>query len=356
MIAGIVKKNGLIECDTMPTPKLEDDSVKIKVAVTGICGSDIPRVWKNGAHNYPIVLGHEFSGTISEVGKDVKNLKIGDHVVGVPLVPCFKCEDCQNGNFSLCKNYSFVGSRQQGSMAEYIVLKESNVFKISKDIPLEKAAFFEPSTIALHAINLVNYQNNKNVVILGGGNIGSFMVQWAKILGANKIVVIGRNKEKLKRSIDLGATHVVSTLDDDYLVQLNSLTQGRGFDYVFETAGSTILMQLAFQLVKNKGDVCLVGTPTTDLFFTPKLWELLNRKEFKLTGSWMSYSNPWPGVEWQETAKRFNEKTLNVTDDMIYGRYPLEKISDAFDLYKDDKHPGGKVLIYSDKELLKRNK
>lgn len=84
MIAGIVKKNGLIECDTMPTPKLEDDSVKIKVAVTGICGSDIPRVWKNGAHNYPIVLGHEFSGTISEVGKDVKNLKIGDHVVGVP--------------------------------------------------------------------------------------------------------------------------------------------------------------------------------------------------------------------------------------------------------------------------------
>lgn len=354
MIAGIVKKNGLIECDEIPTPKVDDDSVKVKVAVTGICGSDIPRVWKNGAHNYPIVLGHEFSGVVEEIGKKVKNLSIGDHVVGVPLVPCFECEDCKNGNFSLCKHYSFVGSRQQGSMAEYIVLKESNVFKIDKDITLEEAAFFEPSTVALHAINLVDYQKYKNVVILGGGNIGSFMIQWIKILGANKIVVVGRNKEKLQKTLELGATDIVSTLDDNYLEQLNELTNNRGFDYVFETAGSTELMKLAFKLVKNKGNVCLIGTPTSDLTFTPKLWELLNRKEFKLTGSWMSYSNPWPGVEWQETSKRFSDKALKVTEDMIYSRYSLEEISNAFDLYKDDKKPGGKVLIYSNKSLLKK--
>lgn len=354
MKAGIVKQNGLIEFDDLEMPKLSDNSVKIKVAVTGICGSDVPRVWKNGAHNYPIVLGHEFSGVVEEIGKNVKNISVGDHVVGIPLVPCFQCEDCQKGNYSLCKNYSFVGSRQQGSMAEYIVLDEKNVFKINDNISLETAAFFEPSTVALHGINLTNYEKGKNVVILGGGNIGSFMIQWIKILGANKIVVVGRNKEKLNNSLKLGATDVVSTLDSDFLEQLMKLTNYRGYDYVFETAGSTELMQLAFQIAGNKSNICLVGTPTSDLTFTPKMWEQLNRKEFKLTGSWMSYSYPWPGIEWLKTLEKFNSGELKVVDSMIYSRYLLEDISEAFELYKNDNKPNGKVLIYSNKNLMKK--
>lgn len=351
MRAGVVVENEKVVCKDVEEPKINANSVKVAVAVTGICGSDIPRVWKNGAHNYPIILGHEFSGVVKEVGEEVKNVKIGDHVVGIPLVPCFKCKDCLEGNFSLCKNYSFIGSRQQGSMAEYVVLPEKNVMVIDNSIPLETAAFFEPSTIAKHAINLVNYKPNKSVVILGGGNIGSFMTQWIRILGAEKIVVIGRNKEKLSRALELGATNIVSTLDNDYLEQLNEITDNNGFDYVFETAGSNDLIKLSLQLVANKGTICYVGTPTKELCIDFKLWEKINRKEAILTGSWMSYSNPWPGTEWQDTAREFKSGNLKVTDSMIYNKYSLNDIDKAFELYKDDKRPEGKVLIYSSNDV-----
>lgn len=350
MKAGVVVENEKIVCQEIEEPKMQDNCVKVAVAVTGICGSDVPRVWKNGAHNYPIVLGHEFSGIVKEIGKEVKNVKIGDHIVGIPLVPCFKCEDCLAGNYSLCKHYSFVGSRQQGSMAEYIVLPEENVMVIDKDIPLETAAFFEPSTIAKHGINLVNYKSGKNVLILGGGNIGSFMIQWIRILGANKIVVVGRDKESLKRSLELGATDIVNIIDEDYMEQLDKISDNKGYDYVFETAGANEMIELSFKEVANKGSICYVGTPTKDVCLDFKLWEKMNRKEAILTGSWMSYSKPWPGEEWEATDREFKSGRLKVTESMIYERYSLEDIGEAFALYKDDKKPAGKVLIYSNEE------
>lgn len=353
MKAGVVTENEKIVCKNIEKPKVGENEVNVSVAVTGICGSDIPRVWKNGAHNYPIVLGHEFSGVVTEIGKNVKNVHIGDHVVGVPLIPCFKCQNCLNGNYSLCKNYSFVGSRQQGSMAEFIVLPEENVMAIDKTIPLEVAAFFEPATVAKHAIDLIDYKKNKSVAILGGGNIGSFMVQWIKLLGAEKIVVVGRNKEKLSKITEIGATDIVSTLDENYLEQLNSITNNNGFDYVFETAGSTEMIKLSFKIAANKATICYVGTPTSQVCIDFKLWEQINRKEMILTGSWMSYSKPWPGKEWADTEKEFKNGNLKITKSMIYDRYYLDDIDKAFELYKNNKKPGGKVLIYSDEELYK---
>ena len=93
------------------------------------------------------MLGHEFSGDVIEVGEGVTKLKVGDTVSGAPLLPCMKCDDCQNGNFSLCKHYSFIGSREQGSFAEYVVLPEQNAVKYDSSIPYEQAAMFEPSTV-----------------------------------------------------------------------------------------------------------------------------------------------------------------------------------------------------------------
>ena len=110
-------------------PVCGEDQVRIRVRATGICGSDVPRVLHNGAHFYPIVLGHEFSGDMAEVGANVKGVSVGDTVTAAPLVPCGHCEDCQKGNFSLCKHYSFIGSREQGSFADYVVVPAANVVK-----------------------------------------------------------------------------------------------------------------------------------------------------------------------------------------------------------------------------------
>ena len=351
MIAGVVIENEKVRAMEVDKPEVGATDVLVSVCATGICGSDIPRVWNHGAHNYPIILGHEFSGIVEATGKKVKSVKKGDHVVGVPLIPCFECEDCKNGNYSLCKHYSFVGSRRDGSMAEYVSLPESNVVKINDSIKLEEAAFFEPSTVALHGIRLVDLDPTKDVLVLGGGNIGSFMIQWLKILGVKNITVVGRNKKKLANCLKYGATNVVSALDEDYLEQLNKLSNNRGFDYVFETAGSTDLMHLSFDMVANKGTICMVGTPTKEMTFSVKEWEKINRKEMKVTGSWMSYSKPWPGVEWEETMKHLDDGSLKIFPELIYERFDLEDIDKAFDLFKDGKKPDGKVLIISHKDM-----
>ncbi len=345
MKAAVLHANKDIRFDEIPTPAVEKGTVLVKVVATGICGSDLPRVHDHAAHNYPIILGHEFSGYVAEIGEGVTSVSKDDHVVGIPLVPCMECEDCKNGNYSLCKHYSFVGSRQNGSMAEYVLLPESNVMKIDKSIPFEVAAFFEPSTVAIHALYQADYKDGGTVAVLGGGNIGLFTLQWIKIFGAKKVVVIDVDHDRLKDSLDLGADAVVALCDEDYKDQLNALTDNRGFDYVFVSTGSTDAMKLAFEIAGNKAHLCFIGTPTKEMTFSVKEWENMNRKEFYLTGSWMSYSKPFPGKEWEMTDKHFAIGDLKVTDSMIFEQYPLDKTMEAFNLFTIPGKVKGKVQI-----------
>ena len=345
MKAAVLHANKDIRFDEIPTPVVEKGTVLVKVVATGICGSDLPRVHDHAAHNYPIILGHEFSGYVAEIGEGVTSVSKDDHVVGIPLVPCIECEDCKNGNYSLCKHYSFVGSRQNGSMAEYVLLPESNVMKIDKSIPFEVAAFFEPSTVAIHALYQADYKDGGTVAVLGGGNIGLFTLQWIKIFGAKKVVVIDVDHDRLKDSLDLGADAVVALCDEDYKEQLNALTDNRGFDYVFVSTGSTDAMKLAFEIAGNKAHLCFIGTPTKEMTFSVKEWENMNRKEFYLTGSWMSYSKPFPGKEWEMTDKHFAIGDLKVTDSMIFEQYPLDKTMEAFNLFTIPGKVKGKVQI-----------
>jgi L-iditol 2-dehydrogenase len=345
MKAGVVHGINDIVYEDIPTVEAGPGMIRVRVEYVGICGSDIPRVLQGKVHNFPSVLGHEFSGIVNQVGEGVTSFKIGDHIAGVPLVPCMECEDCKRGDFALCKNYSFIGSRQQGAMAEYVVLPESNAVLIDDSIPFDTAALFEPSTVALHAIYLNEYKNDGTVAILGGGNIGLFTLQWIKILGAKKVVVIGRNKTRLALSKKFGADETISTLDEDFEHQINVTTEGKGFDYIFETAGSVDMMKLAFTIAANKAKVCFVGTPTKELVFSVSEWENMNRKEFKLTGSWMSYSSPFPGREWTETAEQFKLGNLKFDDDMLYAKYPLSEIAEAFAQFLEPGKVKGKILI-----------
>ena len=145
MKAAVLHGNEDIRYEEFPTPETLPGTVKVRVRATGICGSDVPRVLHHGAHFYPVVLGHEFSGDVVEVGEGVTSVQVGDTVSGAPLLPCMKCDDCQQGNFSLCKHYSFIGSRQQGSFAEYVVMPAQNAIQYDPSIPYEQAAM-----LALH--------------------------------------------------------------------------------------------------------------------------------------------------------------------------------------------------------------
>ena len=195
MKAAVLYGNRDIRYEDYNEPPVLANDVKIEIHVSGICGSDIPRVFDNGAHFYPIVLGHEFVGEVVQTGDSVKNVAIGDRVVCAPRLPCLKCENCQKGDITQCKNDSFIGSRLQGGFAEYAVIPEKNAVVFDKSIPYDSAVFFEPVTIGLRGIKIAK-DNDKKVILDASG------IQFIQAY-KEMPTVVKPNEDELKQIMDI---------------------------------------------------------------------------------------------------------------------------------------------------------
>ena len=326
-------------------PSAGAGEVIIRVRATGICGSDLPRVNGDAAHYYPIILGHEFSGTIAEVGEGVEGLSIGQRATAAPLVPCMECDDCQKGDYALCRHYKFIGSSRSGSFADLVKVPARNVVTFSDEVSFERAAFFEPATVALHGVRCADFCGGEDVAILGGGTVGLFTMQWCKILGARRVVVFDISKERLEVASELGADAVIDTTEEHALERAMDLTGGQGFPFLFETAGQNATMTSALTLAAHHGTLCFIGTSSRDLTFPWKDFEQLNRKELHLTGSWMSYSAPFPGIEWKRTAECFGSGALRTSASMVYRTFDMSQAAEAFALFLIPNEVKGKVLL-----------
>lgn len=344
MKAAVLHGQNDIRWEEVEDPVIADDEVLVKVKATGICGSDIPRVLGTAAHYYPIILGHEFSGEIVEIGKDVENVEVGDRVSGVPLVPCHKCVDCLCGNYSQCKHYSFIGSRVSGAWAEYVKMPAINAVKLPDAVDFRQGAFFEPTTVALHALFVMGFKGGYDIAITGVGTIGLLTLQCAKALGARRIFALDVDEERLEVAKQYGADVCLNTKDENFKEIAYDETDGRGFEMVVEAAGVEFTEKLALELAANKGNVMFVGTPSKPITLEPREFEHMNRKELTLRGSWMSYSAPFPGREWELAGHYFKNGQIQI-DELIDRVIHLGDIGDAF---KDFATPGkikGKVLM-----------
>lgn len=416
MKAAVVQRPEVVETCEVEMPALMPGEVLVRVAYCGVCGSDVPRVWMGSAHSYPLVLGHEFSGTVVQVGEGADAALVGQRVAGVPLVPCHDCPDCAAGDYSLCKHYSFIGSRRPGAFAEYVAVPAANVFPLPEDVSFLNGAFFEPATVALHALRLAGLLRwgsgdvavasganqseelqgkldaagagasgqseelqeefvgqrfisavgndspemcgspnspswfsayaGKTAAVVGSGTIGIFLAQALQAAGA-QVVLLGRRDVPLAVAREAGVHQTALTSGDDWITQVKEAYAPAGFAYVFDATGNASAMPHSLELAANHGRVCMVGTPKTDMVFTPRLWEEVNRKELFLTGSWMSYSAPWPGEEWPMAAQLFAAGDMQVTDAMIDTIYPLNEAAEAFARFAPDspKKPSGKILV-----------
>lgn len=329
--------------EEIPTPVPGPGEVRIAVRYTGVCGSDIPRVLGNGAHFFPLVLGHEFSGTVDALGEGVTGWQAGDAVSAAPLIPCHQCEVCQRGLFSQCRKYSFVGSRQNGSWAEYVVVPQENVVKLDASIDHLAGAFMEPLTVGLHGLYLMDFRPGVDTVIIGMGTIGLLTLQAAKKLGAGRTVVMDIDPERLELARKLGADAAVNSTDADAVAQVMELTEGRGGEMVLETAGAPAAEILALQTAAAHGSVMFVGTPSKPLTLAPAQFELINRKELTVRGSWMSYSAPFPGREWKMAAQYLTDGSVQTAPllDRVVG---LDEAWNAFQDIRDGKVKG-KVMF-----------
>ncbi|WP_209305637.1 galactitol-1-phosphate 5-dehydrogenase [Microbacterium sp. dk485] len=343
MRAAVLHGPGQLQVRDVERPVPGPGEALVQVMVSGICGSDLPRVLGTGARRYPIILGHEFSGVIAEVGEGT-GIALGSRVAGVPLLPCDECRDCASGHYSQCRNYSFLGSRVNGSWAEYVVVPERNLLRLADSMSFESGAMIEPSSVALHAFRLARYDGGGHVAVIGAGNIGVFATQWARLLGADQVTVFDIDEARLATATALGADLVQRTdlEQDDWREQTGS----RGFDLVIESSGVSPALTTALQLVASKGTIVSVGTPTRPVSFDPHVFELLHRKEATVIGSWMSYSSPFPGEEWTSSVRAFESGRLTC-DSLVAARFPLEDANGAFDLYRSGEAVRGKVLLYN---------
>ena len=348
MKAAVLYGQNDIRYDDYPMPALLPGHVKVRVRACGICGSDVPRVLGTAAHFYPVVLGHEFSGEIAEVGEGVDGLQVGDRVVGAPLVPCYRCPDCQQGHFSLCKHYTFIGSRVQGAFAQYVVIPATNAVKVASESAFEEAALFEPASVALHGLAQADFQGGGSVAVVGAGTIGIFAAQWAKLLGAARVVLYDVDDERLQIAGGITGCKGVNSLKDDAVHAAMGYTDGRGFDAVFGVSGAPKSFATAFEIAANKATVCFIGTPTADVKFTAAQWEQMNRREFTVTGSWMSYSAPFPGKEWKLCADYLASGRLKCDGRMIHRTFPLSQCREAFACYEHPEQVKGRILLVNE--------
>ncbi|MGM0241117.1 tagatose 1,6-diphosphate aldolase [Enterococcus sp. AZ103] len=328
------------ELTEMATPKPKAQEVLIKVAYVGICGSDLPRYFDGGVHQFPQVLGHEFSGVIEELGSEVKNLKKGDRVAVAPLVPCGKCEDCQSGHPQLCKFYSFIGSRQAGAMAEYVAVPAKNCLVLPDNLSLKIAATIEPLTVAIHGIELVKNNAGARVMVLGAGTIGLMTVLALRARGVGEIIVIDINDHKLEKAKEIGADTLINSLTTDLAEYFKDHPLA---EVVFETAGNHLTQVQAIKYAGNEGKVVYVGTCTKPVTFEPEDFEIILRRELMIKGSWMSYSAPFPGFEWHAALRYLATNEVN-TEALITGLYQLEDLAIPFEKMTEKNGEDVKVM------------
>lgn len=327
--------------DTLkPTP--ENGEIRVKVKRVSICGSDIKR-YISGHRMYPIILGHECAGVIEAVGNGVDKILLGKHASIIPLIPCFSCSQCERGLYSACENYSFIGSRQPGGFAEYLVLPEKNAFIMPEEIPLEHAALIEPSTVARHMLSMGKFDEGESAVVLGVGSIGLFIVQWLRIMNAKQIICIDISEENLEIAKKLGAHTTINPLTDNVRSTIQKITKD-GVDVSFEAAGVPQTLNETVYITRPRGRIVLAGNQPIEKFIQLSFFEELMRGELSLTGNFMSFSSPFPGHEWTETLDAIKKEKLDM-DTMISHRFSLSETPEIFAKIKDKKLSFRKIML-----------
>lgn len=346
MKASVLHGIGDVRYETVPVPETGEGEVLIAVKYVGICGSDLPRSMVSGLSGgaaYPLILGHEFSGQVVEVGSDVKKIKVGDRVAVAPLVPCGECVYCQNGEYGLCSDYKIIGTRVNGALAEYVKVPEKHVLVLPENLDFETAAGIEPSSIGYHGVAKAEIKAGDTVAVLGCGPIGQFAIQWAKLFGAANIIAVDVFPEKLELAKTLGATHVVNGKEENAIEAIQKITKN-GADSVIETAGSRFTQEQSLRIAKKHGTVVFVGISHTELPLSAEAAESILRGELVIKGSWNSYTQPYPGQAWSATLDFMGKGEL-VFKPMISHVISLEEVGEYLSKMAKREISFNKVLV-----------
>ncbi|MBQ6743545.1 MAG: galactitol-1-phosphate 5-dehydrogenase [Acidaminococcaceae bacterium] len=310
----------------------------VKVKAAGICSSDIPRVFTKGTYHFPTIPGHEFSGIVDSVADKENEYLVGKRVGVFPLIPCKKCSQCLEGNYEMCANYDYIGSRRDGAFAEYVSVPVWNLVVLAEDTNFTDAAMMEPLAVSLHAIKRMNIKKTDRVAIVGTGMIAFAAAQWALKMGAAKVTVLGRNESK--RSITEALPGVSYAILQNY---------NEEFDAVLEAVGSQTAIDKSINLTKAGGRIVLMGNPEGDITLKQDTYWRILRKQLVLTGTWNSSYEPGKSCDWTEVKEALAEHSISVRN-LISHVFSQEKFKDGLQLMREHKEPYCKVMTVWNEE------
>jgi L-iditol 2-dehydrogenase len=342
MKACVLHAIGDLRVEDVPLPQPERGEVLLRVGACGICGSDIPRVFTKGTYTFPTIPGHEFAGTVAEVGPGGDADLIGRRAAAFPLIPCGTCEACQAGAFAQCSDYNYLGSRCDGGFAEFVRVPEWNLLPVPETLSLEEAAMVEPAAVALHALRRGALEGGDSVMIFGAGPIGLLVALWAGALGAGKVLLCDIDLDKLRFAKKLGFTQLFDPRQSDVAAWAQKKT-GRGADLVIEASGSSAAFESAMNCARTFGRVVLLGNPAGDMKLSQQAYWAILRKELQVTGTWNSVYSELPRNEWKMALEYMASGKLDVKP-LISHRTSLEGLGEHLELMRDRTAFSNKIL------------
>jgi len=344
MLAAVLHAPSDLRLEEVPVPELGPGEILVKVLAAGVCSSDIARVFKTGTYSFPLIPGHEFAGEVVGAGPGVESPELGARVAVYPLIPCGKCPYCRVGLENVCRQYDYLGSRSNGGFAQYVVAPARNAVVVPEAVSDEEAAITEPLAVALHAVRRAEVRIGRTVAVIGAGTIGLVAAQWARLAGAQDVIIMDLVDDKLKVAEDLGFRHVINSGSTDPVEAVAEITGETGPDVVIEAVGKSATFNLAFDLAGRRGVVLLMGNIDGDLVIPQKRVSSILRKELDIRGTWNSLLGPLPLNEWRTVMTALADGGLRVKR-LITHRYPLPKINEALAFMAKGAEPFFKVVI-----------
>lgn len=346
MQALVLHAVGDLRHEQVPTPQPGVGEVLIRVAYCGVCGSDIPRIFTKGTYRFPLICGHEFAGVVERCGNGVERFAPGDRVAVFPLFWCGRCSACERGRYAQCEAYDYLGSRRDGAFAEYVVAPERNLLKVPEPVSLQEAAMTEPAAVALHALRRAGGTlPGETVAIFGAGPIGLMVAQWARAMGASRIVLFDVVEEKVMLAQRLGFVHAYHSRLHEPEETIASLTDGQGAHVCVESAGVPQTLLQACTCVRRGGRVVLLGNPSADVSIPAGLLSQLMRREVNLFGTWNSdYAVYGEDDDWHTTLRAMAEGILQVMP-LVSHQVPLSEAVGVLHAMREGKGFFCKVLV-----------
>lgn len=375
MKAQVLYEIGNLQYSDIKMPDIKEDEALVKVSACGICGSDIPRVFKTGAHNMPLVPGHEMAGVVERC--DSRPDLVGKRVGIFPLIPCKKCPQCLAHNYEMCENYDYLGSRSDGGYAEYVKAPVWNLLPIPDEVENDDAAMLEPMCVAVHALrlmNLIRIDGNtdcdgdaaigscddikyKNIAVCGLGTIGLLVALFLKDAGYQNVFCIGNKDIQRKKLLNMGYEpgQIIDIREADAVAELQKRTGGQGVDVYFECIGRSENYEQAVSCVAPFGQIMLVGNPASDMSLPRNIYWKILRNQLTLRGTWNSsfYGIDGKGDDWRYALDRLvtwsklraEGKSIMLPHDLITHRFSLKDMNLGLDIMRTKSEEYVKVMV-----------